>query len=634
MLETYQKAAKRKRVIRTVTWMLVDFIVVFLAYSLAYTARSLIDPLADFLQRIPSFVLIDLIILACLYLTGVYNRIWSQTSGHGIALIVRAIALATIITGPINLMMSPRPLPLSIFIIGTTLAFVGLTSVRYRSRLIGAASWRYRAVVHNEFPQRDTTRVLIVGAGEAGQTLAWRLQHRFGNGNYRIIGFVDDDPNKLGMYVEGRPILGQRQQIPVLVEDQKIDMIVVAIHNISGAQFRDILAYCEKTPALIKVVPDMLALINARQTTTLLRDVQPEDLIGRSTIERHDEVDLSPVTGKVVLVTGAAGSIGSELCRQMASYEPVQLIMVDNNESSLHDLMIEISTSHPDIKIRPALMDVSLYDAMHEVFEMYRPEVVFHAAAYKHVPMLERYPGEAVRVNVGGTRNMAQLALEYETERFVLISTDKAVNPSSVMGASKRLCELTIHAYAQRRQQTRFAVVRFGNVLGSRGSVVPTFNRQIDNGGPVTITHKDMTRYFMSIAEAVNLVIHAACLTAGDDIFVLRMGEVVRILDIAERMIRLRGLRPNEDIPITFIGVRPGEKLHEELHDESEEPTPTIHPHIIQLKNWKFSADPDEFLMQINQLVQSGLNPSEKPLAQLVNLAKMTLNRSAELDQP
>lgn len=614
----------RRRQGLVLRWVSLDIIIILFAFAIAFSARAFFTPLV-YLEFFGYIIFCTLVIVASMYLSGVYDRIWAQTSGHGVALLVRAVGIAFVITLVINLVPfdEQRPLPLSILALGNLLSLVGLVAVRYRSRLLGAFSWRWRAVIRREFPASvRSTRMLIVGAGEAGQTLAWRLKHRFRDSQYLIIGFVDDDPDKQGMFVEGCPILGVRQDIPRLTEEYGIDIIVMSIHNITGQDFRDILNYCEGTKAMIKVVPDMLELINARHSKTMLRDVQPEDLIGRSIITQHEAVSLEPVQNRVVLVTGAAGSIGSELSRQMATHNPVQLILLDNNESSLHDLIIDLQSKHPDLDIIPVLGDVSVDDVVRPVFEQFHPQVVFHAAAYKHVPMLERYPQQAVRVNVGGTRLLAECACEYHVERFVLISTDKAVNPSSVMGATKRLCELIVHVLGQSSDNdTLFTAVRFGNVLGSRGSVVPTFNRQIDNGGPVTITHKDMTRYFMSISEAVNLVIHAACITQGDDIFLLRMGEVVRIQDIAERMIRLRGLRPNEDIPIQYIGMRPGEKLHEELHDDTEDPTPTIHPHILKLANWKFDGDGEQFKHHIDLLLLNGLNPHDNALSQLRHIA-------------
>ena len=270
----------------------------------------------------------------------------------------------------------------------------------------------------------------------------------------------------------------------------------------------------------------------------------------------------------------------------------------------LYDLHLELHTLHPDVDLVPALVDVAAVESVRALFKTHRPQFVFHAAAYKHVPMLEYYPQEALRVNITGTMNMAEMALTYDVERFVLVSTDKAVKPSSIMGASKRIGELLIHALSMEAENTtRFTAVRFGNVLGSRGSVIPTFNRQIDNGGPVTVTHPDMTRYFMSIPEAVNLIVHAACMTAGDEIFVLKMGEVVRIVDLAERMIRLRGLRPYRDIDITFTGVRPGEKMHEELFYDDENPTDTIHPNIVKLHNWPGAFTSEQFYDQVVKLV-------------------------------
>jgi FlaA1/EpsC-like NDP-sugar epimerase len=332
----------------------------------------------------------------------------------------------------------------------------------------------------------------------------------------------------------------------------------------------------------------------------------------------HEDVDVSAVSHKVVLVTGAAGSIGSELCRQILLYSPVKLILLDNNESGLHDLITELSTEPFVSRLQPFLADITNRKMVSHLFETYRPQIVFHSAAYKHVPMLEYFPDEAVRVNIGGTYQLAELARDYKVERFVLISTDKAVHPSSVMGASKRICELLMHAFSEQgNHKTLFTSVRFGNVLGSRGSVVPTFDRQIDAGGPITVTDPEMTRYFMTIPEAVNLVIHAACLTRGDDLFMLRMGEVVRIVDLAERMIRLRGLVPYKDIAIKNVGLRPGEKLHEELRSDDEEEILTLHPHIVELVRSKNGLQPESFSQRLSQLCHKGLDPGHSPLDQL-----------------
>jgi FlaA1/EpsC-like NDP-sugar epimerase len=497
------------------------------------------------------------------------------------------------------------------------LALGGFIAVRYRSRLISGLSWRWKAIWKREFPQKNT-RVLIIGAGEAGQALAWRMKHRFPTNDYQIVGLIDDDPKKQGMFVEGCKVLGTTADLVDTAARQQIDLIVVAIHNITGPDFRKILTSCESTQAVIKVLPDVFELVNARHSGPMLRDVQPEDLIGRTSIARHPGIDLNPVTEKTILITGAAGSIGSELSRQIMSYSPVKVVLLDNNESGLHDLIIELTARWPDIKIVPALADITQVEALRRVFCAHKPQIVFHAAAYKHVDMMEYYPQEALRVNIGGTLNLAQLAQQWSVERFVLISSDKAVNPKGVMGASKRACEMLLHALCHEDGcQTLFTSVRFGNVLNSRGSIIPTFNRQIDSGGPVTVTDPAMTRYFMSIPEAVNLIIHAASLTQGDDIFILKMGETVRIMELAERMIRLRGLRPNVDIPIKITGIRPGEKLHEELYTPFEQPTETLHPGIIQLNTWSDDFDSALYFDHLDALLH---NDDTQVMPRLLNL--------------
>lgn len=586
------------------TWLvtrsaLLDVLITVAAFATVFFTRAVVGPF-DIPLAMYSVLAITVINLSALYTFGVYDRIWSRTSGHGMTVIVYAIGGATALLTAIDLRLNFRPIPVSVLIVGNMLAFVGYVGVRYRSRLISGLQWRLHALWFREAPAR-ITRTLIIGAGSSGQDLALRMRHHQPNANYRIVGFVDDDPAKQGRYVEGYRVLGTRHEIADLVDAHNIDLVVLAIHNIDGPGFRAILELCEQTQAMIKVVPDLLAAVNGKSGVSLLRDVQTEDLLGRNAIARHEGIDLSPIERRVILVTGAAGSIGSELSCQIVTYDPVRVILLDNNESGLHDLLIDLRERHPSVEVLPALVDISQYEALRRVFTEYRPQVVFHAAAYKHVPMLEHSPQEAVRVNIRGTANLMRLAREFTVERFVFISTDKAVNPSSVMGASKRIGELMLHANAQEGSSTRFAAVRFGNVLGSRGSVVPTFTRQIQRGGPVTITHEDMTRYFMTIPEAANLIIHAACLTDGDDIYLLQMGHVVRIIELAERMVRMRGLRPYLDIDIVATGVRPGEKLHEELYTGEESLSATAHPGILRIKSWQPSFDRNTFWQLIDQ---------------------------------
>ncbi|MBZ0297978.1 MAG: polysaccharide biosynthesis protein [Anaerolineae bacterium] len=618
LLEGLYERIRRNRVLYLLVSALVDAAIMIIAYATAFSARAFITPIEY--DKGFRLILFDIALtIAIFYILGIYHRIWSRTSGHGMTIIIQAVFLTSFITVILSAIQLPRPLPLSIVLLANLLSLSGFIAVRYRSRLVSGLGWRWNAIWKQKFPE-ISTRVLIIGAGQSGQEMALRLRHRSPGNYYTVVGFVDDDVQKVGMYVENCQVLGHRSDIAYLVEKYKVDLIIVAIHNISGPNFRDILTHCESTKARIKVAPDLFASVDSDDTGTLLRDVQPEDLLGRSPISRHESVDLRPVMNRVVLVTGAAGSIGSELARQLPSYNPTKLLLLDSNESGLHDLYIHLQAKHPNVEIHRILADITVRPALEKVFKSYRPQIVFHAAAYKHVPILQNYPDEAVRVNIGGTRNVAELAQHYKAQRFVLISTDKAVNPSSVMGASKRICELMVQSLAQREDnQTIYTSVRFGNVLGSRGSVVVTFNEQITSGGPVTVTHKDMTRYFMTIPEAVNLVIHAGCMTKGGEVFLLKMGEVVKIVDLAERMIRLRGLRPYQDIKINFTGIRPGEKMHEQLYDgAAESASETEHPGIIQLSGRNQEYDGVELMAWVDYLLAHGLDADKNALFQLL----------------
>lgn len=603
----------RRHLTSAVLSIAIDTIIIVAAYMGALYVRSTTATI-DVVYASKFLFLALPVQLAALYFAGVYHRLWSKTSGHGITVLLYAVAIATVFDLVHALAENPRSMPVSVVLLANFLAFSGFVVVRYRSRLIDAALWRWRAIWNEEFP-RSKSRVLIVGADENGQALAMRLKYRLRDKAYNVIGFVDNSLEKQGMYIEDCPVLGGWDDIPKLAKKHLIDLIVIAEDNISGVEFRKLLEYCDQTEARIQVLPNLNSLMTATHSRALLRDVQAEDLLGRNAISHHSAVDLTPLKRRTILVTGAAGSIGSELCRQLVGFEPVRLLLLDNNESGLHDLEIELKAiAPPNVILTALLADITDDEAIIRIFDMYRPELVFHAAAYKHVPMLQSHPRQALRVNIGGTFLLAEVAQAYKVERFVLVSTDKAVNPSSVMGASKRACERIIYSLSKRViNQTLFTSVRFGNVLGSRGSVVPTFNRQIDNGGPVTVTHPDVTRYFMTIPEAVNLVLHAACMTDGDDVFILNMGETVLIRELAQRMIRLRGLRPDKDIAIEYTGMRPGEKLHEELYDEAEMPVETIHPHIIKLCNGIVVSDTVRFLAEVREVLRRSVLDEEVP---------------------
>lgn len=587
--------------------MLADYLITVFAFVTAYLIRhSFSELLVD--ERMLTFIgLSSLLIITSLYLGGIYHRVWSKTSGRTIFVILKALQIPIIVLTVVNL-VTPYMHVIALFV-ANILNVLLIVGVRYRYRLITGLVWRWNVIsLQDTGPDKLPERMLIIGAGESGQSLATRLDDTRKNHNIFVVGFVDDDSNKIGLLIENLPVLGNTSQISEIVNLYNIDVIAVAIHNITGSKFREILETCETTSARIRVVPDIVASLSQTHTTELLRDVRPEDLIGRNIVTTHEDVDLSHLENRVVLVTGAAGSIGSELVRQLPDRKPTKLLLMDINESGLHDISIDLQSKYPSMIIEQLLVDVREYELLESVFETYKPQIVFHAAAYKHVPMLQIHPNAAVQTNIRGTYNLARLSRDYNVERFVLVSTDKAVNPSNVMGATKRLCEMVVRSIASQETNTLWTAVRFGNVLGSRGSVVPTFTRQLDRGGPLTVTHRDMTRYFMSISEAANLIIHAACLTSGSDTFLLKMGETVRIVDLAERMIRLRGMRPYEDIKIVFTGMRSGEKMHEQLYDGSIESAQlTKHPGIIRLEPYSLNYTPEMFLDWVSKFIDKKL---------------------------
>ncbi|MEI7835855.1 MAG: nucleoside-diphosphate sugar epimerase/dehydratase [Planctomycetota bacterium] len=423
-------------------------------------------------------------------------------------------------------------------------------------------------------------RVLIVGAGNAGETVIREI-NRMRTERYLVVGIVDDDPVKRGLVIHDVQVMGGAEDIPAICQDEEVDEIIIAIPTATQKQLRRVIDLCGGTKLKFRILPSVDDLIEGRMTVSQIRPVDIEDLLGRDPVRLDMEAIGRFVNDRVILITGAGGSIGSEMCRQICHFRPKRLILVEQAETPLFDIENELREKHPGMRIIPCICDIFDRERVMQVWKKHRPDVVIHAAAHKHVPLMEHNPCEAVKNNVLGTRNVADASCAAGAAEFVMISTDKAVNPSSVMGACKRVAEIYTQALnAQPSCGTQFKAVRFGNVLGSSGSVIPAFRKQIAAGGPVRVTHPDMTRYFMTIPEAAQLVLQAAATGAGGQIFLLDMGEPVKIVDLARQMITLSGFRPGEDIDIVFTGVRPGEKLFEELRTDGEDIEPTVHPKI------------------------------------------------------
>lgn len=495
----------------------------------------------------------------------VYNNIWRYTGMRELLQLLKVNVLTLVGVIVVNVSthaaVPSYRLPISIYF-AAGYVFLGIVGLRMVTRLLkdGFETTGAKAAYEGN--------LLIVGAGKAGILVTKDIKHsRFKFMN--PVAFIDDDTSKQKLKVMGLPIVGNRNFIPEAVKQLDIAFIIIALPTAPQNDLMEIIEICKSTKAQIKLMPSMTEILDGKMAVNRIREVSVNDLLGRTPVEINTEEIRENLGSECILITGAGGSIGSELCRQLAAYRPKEMLLLGHGENSIYLIEQELRQLYPDQKIQPIIADIQDVSRIDSVFQNFRPTIVYHAAAHKHVPLMEMNPVEAVKNNVIGTRNVAEASAKYGAKRFILISSDKAVNPTSVMGATKRAAEMIINDQNS-SSKTVFAAVRFGNVLGSRGSVIPLFKRQIESGGPVTVTHMDMVRYFMTIPEAVQLVIQASVLAQGGEVFVLDMGKPVRIYDLARDLIRLSGLEPEKDIPIVITGIRPGEKLFEELLTEEE----------------------------------------------------------------
>jgi len=579
----------------------VSFIVtgglIVLALLAAYALRFELKIPAEYWPRIASILPAVLAVkLAVFWRYYCFRGWWRYVSMVDLVLIAKANLVSSLILVVLGLLvLDLDKIPKSVVILDGVLCFL----------LVAGARFFVRAIREAHFPLRKGTevkqhRMLIVGAGSAGQLIAREARLSAGL-DIDLVGFIDDDPNKLHAMIHGLEVLGTQDDLGSIVQQMQVDEIVIAIPSASGSQIRKIVERCRDHHVCFKVLPGLGDLLDGTVSLQQARAVDLNDLLGREAICLDEEQVGSYLRGKRVLITGAGGSIGSELCRQVVKFKPKALILFDNAETPLFRIEQELEKKKLHLKIVPVIGDVRNRSRVDVIFAEHRPEVVFHAAAYKHVPMMERNPAEAVNCNVSGTRIVADAADRYGISKFVMISTDKAVRPTNVMGASKRVAELYVQALNP-HSKTAFVTTRFGNVLGSNGSVIPTFKEQIAEGGPVTVTHPDVTRFFMTIPEATQLVLQAGSMGQGGEIYLFDMGQPVKIRFLAEEMIRLSGYRPHEDIVISYTGLRPGEKLYEELLLDDEGVLPTSHQKICIAQS--IYVDLGELRSQMDDLVE------------------------------
>jgi FlaA1/EpsC-like NDP-sugar epimerase len=541
----------------------------YLAFLIRFDGEMPAPMFELFLTTLTWIVMIRFLFIT---LFGLNQGLWRYAGVGDIFGILKAVLGSSLVLYLLfSFVLKIQGYPRSIYIIDSLILILMLSGFRLVKRVL--REFRFRTLVKGK-------RVLLIGAGDAGE-MVLRDMKRSADLLYHPVGIVDDDPGKKGLRIHGISVLGTRKDLSDLVKRYAIEELIICIPSATAKQMREIVDECAKTGASVKTVPGMRDILDGRVGVSQIREVQLEDLLAREVIRTDLESIRSSLARKRILVTGAAGSIGSELCRQIASCLPERVILLDQCENRLYLTLLELRESFPGVAFNPIVGDVRDRQCVEEVIHLGRPEIIYHAAAYKHVPLMESNPLEAVRNNIIGTMNLASAARDAGVKKFVLISTDKAVNPTSIMGACKRFAELLVQEFSGESEKTVFSIVRFGNVLGSNGSVVPLFKKQIEKGGPVTVTHPEIKRFFMTIPEAVQLVLQASGMGIGGEIFVLDMGEQIKIMDLARNLIALSGYRPEEDISIKVTGLRPGEKLYEELFDSFEKIEKTQHPRIL-----------------------------------------------------
>lgn len=561
---------------KNILLILIDIMVIICCYVVAMLfLNTKINNLQNFMIDMVIVVIVYQIFLNCFRM---YQNMIRYEVGKNYVKYIISASLSVVILTLIDKGFNLEYINLRVNVLSGILTAGTFVMYRLLGRSIAARKMsKYEKINKNQ--DNKANNLLIIGAGMGAREIIIAIKNNMRD-KYNIIGIIDDDISKINHYILGVKVLGTRYDIPKIAKEKNVDLIFFAINKIDAISRRKILEICQETGVKTRVLPTTEEVITKHGAMNSLRDVQIEDLLGREPVHLDNKNINSLIKNKTVLVTGGGGSIGSELCRQIVKYDPKRLVILDIYENNLYDIEMELRAEYPKLNLEAIVASVRDKARLNNVFETYKPEIVFHAAAHKHVPLMEKSPLEAIKNNVFGTYNVVNCADEYGVEKFVLISTDKAVNPTNIMGASKRVCEMIVQA-KNKVSNTEYAAVRFGNVLGSNGSVIPLFKKQIERGGPVTVTHKDITRFFMTIPEAVQLILQAVTYAKGGEIFVLDMGEPVKIYDLAVSLIKLLGYEPNVDIPIEITGLRPGEKLYEEILMSEEGLTSTKHNKIF-----------------------------------------------------